>query len=269
MHENGQDRVTRERAFHDKRYGRDDMRASAGKYYSIMENARSQYKRLIAGYCKGKKLLEYGCGVGDESLEWLKRGAIVTGIDISGEAISRTKNIISENGYIANYYVMNAEKTEFADGSFDLIVGTGILHHLDLTNSFAELSRILKPDGHGIFIEPLGHNPIINFYRWLTPSMRTEDEHPLMDKDIQLLSEYFYEVQTYYYNLCTIVAVPIRNKSYFQYTYRMLQSMDKILFTLPYLKKFAWIVVLHVSRPKRDKIIRSLNHDGTHIGSVA
>lgn len=35
------------------------------------------------------------------------------------------------------------------------------------------------------FSEPLGHNPIINWYRNRTPEMRTEDEHPLLIKDIE------------------------------------------------------------------------------------
>ena len=51
-----------------------------------------------------------------------------------------------------------------------------ILNFLSVLN---EISRILKPNGKLLFIEPLGTNPLINFYRKLTPKSRSKDEHPL------------------------------------------------------------------------------------------
>jgi ubiquinone/menaquinone biosynthesis C-methylase UbiE len=64
---------------------------------------------------------------------------------------------------------MNAEATTFPDNSFDLICGSSILHHLNLDKACAEIRRILRPDGGAVFIEPLGHNPLINMFRKLTP----------------------------------------------------------------------------------------------------
>ena len=40
----------------------------------------------------------------------------------------------------------------FADNSFDLICGTGILHHLDIHAAFHEISRTLRPDGIAVFV---------------------------------------------------------------------------------------------------------------------
>jgi hypothetical protein len=36
------------------------------------------------------------------------------------------------------------------------------------------------PAGWALFSEPLGHNPLVNWYRNRTPEQRTEDEHPLL-----------------------------------------------------------------------------------------
>ena len=36
-----------------------------------------------------------------------------------------------------------------------------------------------------LFFEPLGTNPFINFYRYLTPSSRSKDEHPLLKEDFE------------------------------------------------------------------------------------
>ena len=246
------DRLKRERDFHDRRFGRDDSaREKARKYYSIGGNARAEYKKLVARYCRGKNLLEYGCGTGGFSLEWLRLGANVTGIDLSAEAIKQARRKVISSGYEAKYCVGNAEETGFDDNQFDLVVGTSILHHLDLCNAYAELSRILKPDGHAIFIEPLGHNPLINLYRRLTPSMRSEDEHPLKHKDIQLSRRYFSKVEADYYSLSTILAVPFRNRRSFGHINRLLESLDGMLFRLPLTKRYAWRIVLHMSEPKK------------------
>jgi len=62
------------------------------------------------------------------------------------------------------------------------VCGSGTLHHLYIDAAFKELVRVLKPNGCVVFFEPLGHNFLINLYRKLTPSMHSEDEHPLLAK---------------------------------------------------------------------------------------
>lgn len=243
-------RLQKEAVFHDNRFGgNDDDRKIVNKYYSITINATNQFKKLIFQICKGKKLLEYGCGTGNSSLEWINHGALLTGIDISSEGIKKAKAKSKKYGYKAEFYVMNAEKTNFNSSCFDVVVGTGILHHLNLNNAYAELSRILNSDGSAIFIEPLGHNPFINIYRKLTPSIRTEFEHPLIKRDIQLAKQYFYKVEVYYYNLFTLFSIPFRNSSFFSTILNFLQLIDTLVFKVPFIKKYAWMVVLCISKP--------------------
>ena len=92
--------------------------------------------------------------------------ARVVGIDISDVAIEKARGASRAAGIEnAEYRRMNAEFLEFDDNSFDLICGTAILHHLDLTRAYSELARVLKPGGLAVFMEPLGHNPLINVYR--------------------------------------------------------------------------------------------------------
>ena len=46
----------------------------------------------------------------------------------------------------------DAESLPFADGSFDLVLGHAVLHHLpDLTKAFAEFHRVLAPGGRIVF----------------------------------------------------------------------------------------------------------------------
>ncbi len=245
-------RIQREVLFHNERFrGDDELRKNAKKYYSVSKNISFRFEEIISNYCDGKKLLEYGCGTGNTSEKWLKKGAILTGIDISKEGIKKAKDKISKTNYSANYFVRDAENTNFDDSSFDVVVGSGIIHHLDLLKSYKELSRILNKNGHAVFIEPLDHNPLIKLYRKLTPKMRTIDEHPLKIADIDLLRNYFNDVEVEYFSLFTMLAVPFRNFSVFNTIYNFLGSIDKFVFKYAFIRKNAWTVIIHASNPKK------------------
>ena len=96
----------------------------------------NRYMEIVYKYCRGKKLLEYGCCTGSGSEKLLKFGAILTGIDISSKGIEKAKEKIANTEYDAEYFVMNAENTDFDEDSFDIVVGSGIIHHLDLLRTY-------------------------------------------------------------------------------------------------------------------------------------
>tara|TARA_B100000315_G_C14473655_1_gene539572 strand:- start:303 stop:1049 length:747 start_codon:yes stop_codon:yes gene_type:complete len=246
------ERVQKEKIFHDQRFDDNSiLRKNASKFYLVNKHVTNRYIDIISEHCKEKKLLEYGCGTGSKSIQWLKKGAILTGIDISSIGIKKAKKKISDTQYDADYFIMNAENTDFDDETFDIVVGTGIIHHLDLLNSYKELSRILTNEGHAVFIEPLGHNPLINLYRILTPKMRTEDEHPLKIKDIKLIEQYFHKVHIEYYSLFVLLAVPFRKKHYFEKLYGILKKIDDLVLIIPFIKRYAWTSIIHASSPRR------------------
>ena len=178
----------------------------------------------------------------------------MTGIDISPEGIKKARIHAKTLNLPASFYVMNAEQTEFENDSFDIIVGTGILHHLDLHKAHAELQRLLRPDGHMVFIEPMGHNPFINLYRARTPQMRTEDEHPLLMSDIQLLREFFEQVEPEFFSLFTLGAVPFYGTPLFDATYSFTRFIDRVLLSIPGIQQQAWTVVIHTSHPKKAEL---------------
>jgi SAM-dependent methyltransferase len=145
---------------------------------------------------------------------------------------------------------MDAENTDFADQSFDLVCGTGILHHLDLEKAYSELARILKPGGRAIFLEPLGHNPLINLYRKLTPSLRSQDEHPLKIKDLRFARQFFNRIRIKYFHLLILMAVPFRSTTIFEFLINILGAIDGIIFTLaPLLRRYAWTAVMEFYDP--------------------
>jgi len=148
-----------------------------------------------------------------------------------------------------SFEVMDAEQLFFPDGCFDLVCGSGILHHLDLKKALGELVRVLKPDGQAVFFEPLGHNPLIGLYRRLTPQMRSVDEHPLSVDDLRLFSQYFGRAEFHYFHLCSLVAVLFRRLPGFHALRAGLEALDRLLFKIPFMRKQAWIVVMQLRGP--------------------
>ena len=135
-------------------------------------------------------VLDYGCGKGLDSLKLLKAGAKVVGIDITDEYIEESRNLALKNNFKEpqfNFKVMDAHNLEFADNTFDLIIGNGILHHLDFKIALDSIYRTLKPGGRAVFREPLANNPLLRFFRWLTPKARTVDEKPFSNKDLSIV----------------------------------------------------------------------------------
>lgn len=244
-------RLIKEREFHNDRFAGEDLRRGYVKrFYSISPLQFTYYENLVNRYCKGGDLLEYGCGKGYESFFWAKKGFNVVGIDISGEAIKRAKKFARERKINANFYEMNAENLKFQNESFDVVFGLGILHHLDLNRACREIARVLRKDGHAVFIEPLGHNFFINLYRRLTPHMRTENEHPILMQDIKEMGKYFMTINSRYFHIFTLLAVPFRNLFFFQRLLKLLHKFDdSIMFFFPFLRRYAWMVVLELNHP--------------------
>lgn len=178
-------RKIRERDYHDRAFS-ENTRDDAGKFYAIANGLKKEYAHRLGMECAGKRLLEYGCGPGGVSLSLAAAGVQTTGIDISGVAIEKARAAAAERNIgHASYEVMDAEKLAYEDSRYDMICGTSILHHLSLERAFDEIARVLAPGGFALFIEPLGHNPLINLYRKRTPALRTSDEHPLVMGDVK------------------------------------------------------------------------------------
>ncbi|MHB8658209.1 MAG: class I SAM-dependent methyltransferase [Solirubrobacteraceae bacterium] len=143
---------------------------------------------------RDRRVLLYGCGRGYEASRLLELGAThIAGIDISDAEIDEAKQMALEGGYggRVDFRVADAHETGFPDHAFDLIVGSSILHHLELVRALREIRRVLAPGGRAVFLEPLAYNPVVRLGRAFTPAARTEDEHPLLVKDWELCAEVF------------------------------------------------------------------------------
>lgn len=261
-------RHQREREFHNRTFGGDpegrDRRVE--KYYSVSYSFVN-YKASIIRDCRDARVLEYGCGPGSSSFLLARNGASVTGIDLSEVAIEQARGRAKEEGLERiRFLEMNAEDLDFPDDSFDLVCGSAILHHLDLEQAYSELSRVLKPGGRAVFVEPLGHNPAINLYRRLTPKIRTEDEHPLLMRDLRAAERYFGRVDGRFFQFATFLAVPFRAFGFSRQMRLVLDRIDAAMFTwIPVTRRLAWQVVVEFSRPRKVGSRRTVATDGIDV----
>lgn len=244
-------RYEREEVFHNADTG--ERWAAVGRFYDTADASLGHYRDLVVAGCAGRSVLDFGCGDGEFSILLAERGARVTGIDISPRRIEEARQHAAAAGVAerSDFAVMNAEQLSFAPGSFDLICGTSILHHLSLERAVPELARVLRPQGVAMFVEPLGHNALINLYRKLTPSFRTVDEHPLLMRDFEVFDRHFGEIDARFFHLTSLAAVGVRPFRIFPRVVRMLDGLDQQLFDrFPRLRRYAWIVVLSLRAPR-------------------
>jgi SAM-dependent methyltransferase len=248
-------RLAAERDFHNQKFGAAHAHHGWNAIYELPKIGYEFYRSEIAPRCPGAKVLEYGCGDDAYIGKMIGWGAHVTAIDISDEAVAHARTRAQETGQIAkaDFARMNAEALTFPDNSFDLIVGRAILHHLDLDQAYRSIARCLKPNGTAIFLEPLGHNPIINLYRQRTPHLRTQDEHPLLMTDLDHARRYFGTLRTRYFTLSAMGALVFAKlPALFHPARHMLDQLDKGLFALlPPARRWAWTVGMVLEAPKK------------------
>ena len=234
----------REKEFHNKLQSKDKGRFE-GIFYKAIHNLSEDFLKFLEQNSYNLDILDYGCGVGVHAEKVVKfKPRKITGIDISEVSIQKAVNKAKALGLNIDYKVDNCEKTEFKESSFDIVYGSGILHHLQINDCIDEIHRLLKSKGSLVFIEPLGTNPLINLYRKLTPNSRSKDEHPLLQKDFDYLNNKFDEIKIKYYGFLTLVFFPFYKSPKNSSVFKSLAKLDQLLFKFKFFRFFAWSVFI-------------------------
>ncbi len=226
------------------------------KFYSITHSSEKYHYAWLKSKCRpGLKILDFGCGNGENGIYAAGCGAEVIGIDISPEGIANAILNAEQEGVASHcrFEVMDGENMAFANNTFDLGVEYGVLHHVDLEKTLSELSRVLRPSGEMICIEALNHNPFISWYRKKTPHLRTEweAEHILAVQDLEIVRKYFYKIDVKFFHLAVLAAVPLRKTPLFKPVRNFLDKIDSILLQGKSVGKYAWIMIFTMGGPKK------------------
>jgi SAM-dependent methyltransferase len=165
-----------------------------------------EYRYHVLGNVTGKRILDVGCGAGINAAILARFGADVTGVDISPGCIDLATRRAAANGVSdrTRFYCSPLELAEFPSGSFDVIWGEGILHHLlaDLEAILARLVAWAKPNAVMLFAEPVALSPMLRRLRLTLPvhTDATPDERPLRPAELSVISRYLDRPTFRYFN---------------------------------------------------------------------
>ena len=245
------DRHESEKLFHDEKFSINHKQSyyDSGFTTPILEKMMQK-----VGNIEGLNVLEYGCGTGWFTKRLAVMGAYVWSFDISIEAVNRTNDLLKEENLDRHVHIeqMAGEELKYDSNQFDLVIGSAILHHLDLNLSLNEIKRVLKIGGNAYFLEPLRHNPLINFYRKMTPHLRSADELPLSFEQfdqIKTIFPYFSHNEYYFTTLFAVLfhffgAPGLMNRSRDMF----IRFDHKLLDRIPSLNRYCWYSLLQFGK---------------------
>ncbi|KAF0109313.1 MAG: type 12 methyltransferase [Anaerolineaceae bacterium] len=161
------------RAEHEIAHGRKLSEAGAEQVWGwgtpagqVRFRRRADWIAAQAGLRSGVRVLEIGCGTGNFTEVFAASGADLLALDISEDLLERAR----ERRLPGNVrFVCQPFETLDEAGGFDAVIGSSVLHHLDIHPALAEIFRLLrspdpasgKPGGVMAFAEPNMLNPQI------------------------------------------------------------------------------------------------------------
>ncbi|WP_407521257.1 class I SAM-dependent methyltransferase [Methylobacterium oryzisoli] len=153
----------------------------------------------------GETILDLATGTGWTSRLIAKRGAQVTGADISSDLLAFAAEQAKAEGLTITYQVGDAEKLPFADGAFDAVVSTcGVMFASRPEAAAAELGRVCRKGGRIALTTWLSDGNVFKMFMVMKPYMpppppaappspfawgRTERIEELLGADFELAFE--------------------------------------------------------------------------------
>jgi len=123
------------------------------EFFEEVERYRYEVEPFIHSFAqfpqwRGKRVLEVGCGMGTDLLQFARAGAEITGIDRSTTALDLARKRLELYKVKGEVREADAETLPFSDSSFDLVYSWGVIHHTPNTEkAVEEIYRVLKPAG--------------------------------------------------------------------------------------------------------------------------
>ena len=134
-------------------HGREHEAGSREFFDSIERHRYSEYAPWmpqLMGFqsFRNARLLEVGCGMGTDLLQFSRGGARCVGVDLTPRSIEITQHRFKLYGADGTFMISDGEHLPFRDESFDVVYSNGVLHHTpDTEGAIREVHRVLRPGG--------------------------------------------------------------------------------------------------------------------------
>jgi SAM-dependent methyltransferase len=121
--------------------------------------ARRRAKLIEIGARLGpdSHVLEIGCGTGMFTEMFAQTGCTIIAVDISEALLKKAETRNLPKGKV--HFLQKRFEDCNVDGPFDAVIGSSILHHLELNDALPSIYDLLKPNGIISFAEPNILNP--------------------------------------------------------------------------------------------------------------
>lgn len=125
---------------------------SVGAYVIYQMHAASY--AFAEPHCRGRDVLDLGCGSGYGTHRIAAVAAHATGVDVAPDAVEFARaRYVSDN--LAYRVVPQSGPLPFADASFDVVLSFQVIEHVSDTRAYLEEARrVLRPGGTLVLITP-------------------------------------------------------------------------------------------------------------------
>ena len=174
-----------------------------GKYDNVRRSWEDEVTRLfIRPYLKEAvdrkaqrlerlRILDIGCGFGNNLMPFLLKKYDCYGVEISDEICLLTQQLIEERGFSCNVKKGSNTNIPFGDNYFDLIISNNVLHYekdeKHIHQALKEYTRVLKPYG-SLFLMTTGPNHDI----YTKAKVVGDHQYLIQDYDFRNGEQYFY-----------------------------------------------------------------------------
>ncbi len=124
------------------------------EYFDEVEARKYRVEPHLPGFAqferwRGKKVLEIGCGIGTDAINFARAGADYTAVELSQASLDLCRQRFQVYGQEAKFYLGDAEHLSdfLPPQTFDLIYSFGVIHHSpDPRNVIDQIMRYCGPD---------------------------------------------------------------------------------------------------------------------------
>ena len=147
--------------FTDEPVGTPQFFATVDRHRYSLEPAIPQKARF--GECAGKDVLEAGCGIATDGINFARRGAHYTGVDFADSAVWLAQHRFALENQTGRILQSSITALPVPDQSQDLVYSNGVIHHIpDTQCAIDEMFRVLRPGGKAIVM--MYHRGSLNYH---------------------------------------------------------------------------------------------------------
>jgi ubiquinone/menaquinone biosynthesis C-methylase UbiE len=225
---------------------------------AVRELRAHMVKRILQATGAGpqSRVLSLGCGIGDTELLLARNVGSIKGIDVSPSAIRQASEDAkrSKTTNIA-FLQTGISQADFADSSFDVIVGIFFLHHLpdaEFKETASSVYRWLTPGGVFYGLDPSRYRLSGALGSLLIPHLmrryQTPDEHELKPAEAAgRFAEAGFDAHFRYFDFCSTPLAGLFPA--WRTGYRISRSLDEVLIRIPLLRTLSSNFELIARRP--------------------